>query len=138
MHLNSNKIRQEIELIFERYRKHKYYTLFINDYNTNVTSQIDDVGGGKSNLTTNKVANHVVSLLDKKDEARQYVGLIECAVDQLPKIEREVIRKRYMTKNHDYINDYTVYELRMDPPISRPTYIKLRERAFDSLYKMLV
>src|SRR5690625_188321 len=138
MHLKFNDVRCEIELIFEEYRKHKYYTLFMNDYDTSVTSQIDDIGGGRSNETSDKVGNHVIRALDRKQEAMDYVVMIEQAVERLPDAEREIIKKRYMTKNHDYISDYTVYEIGMDPPMSAKTYRKIREEAFNKLYIMIV
>jgi len=137
MQLNFNEIRSEIELIFEEYRKHKYYTLFMRDYSTSVTSQIDDIGGGRSNETSDKVGNHVIQELDQKQRAREHVEMIEQAVEQLPDVEKEIIIKRYMTKNHDYISDYTVYEADMNPPISRPTYIKFRNKAMITLHKVV-
>jgi len=137
MHLKFNDVRCEIELIFEEYRKHKYYTLFMNDYDTSVTSQIDDIGGGRSNETSDKVGNHVIRALDRKQEAMDYVVMIEQAVERLPDAEREIIKKRYMTKNHDYISDYTVYEVGMDPPVSRPTYIKIRNKAITTLHNLV-
>lgn len=137
MHLSFNKIRQDVELIFELYRKHKYYTLFMNDYNTSVTSQIDRIGGGKSNKTSDKVADAAIRLVDEKQEAMEFVNLIERAVLVLPPIEQQLIKERYMKRDHDYISDYTVYEIRMNPPVSAPYYDKLRRRAFDRLHVML-
>lgn len=137
MHLTFNKIRYDIELIFEQYRKHKYYTLFKNDVNVSVTSVIDRVGGGRSNKTSDKVANEAIKLVEEKVEAERVVKLVEQAVDQLPDIERELIQLRYMSKNHNYINDYTVYEIQLDPPVSSNTYRKIRSEAFSKLYIML-
>ena len=131
-----NDIRKDVELIFEKYRRHKYYTLFINDYNTSVTSIINKDGGGRSNVTSDEVANTAIKLADKKTEALEFVEKVERAVGQLPEIEQDIIKLRYMNKNHNYINDYTIYEVEI--PMSRPTYIKIRNRAFESLYKMLV
>lgn len=135
MHLDFYDIRYDIELMFEQYRKHKYYTLFMNDYNTNVTSQIDEIGGGQSNVTSDKVADHVVKVLNRKQKAVEYVNMIELAVDQLPDIEKELIQLRYMSRNHNYVNDYAVYEIKMH--ISDKTYRKIREEAFAKLYTML-
>lgn len=129
-----NDIRSEIELIFERYRRHKYYTLFLNDYSTSITSSIDTVGGGRSNLTSDKVGDTAVKIADKKKEAQEYVSLIEQAVDRLPEMEKELIKLRYMSRDHDYFSDYTIYEVKMF--ISAPYYYKLRERAFSNLYVM--
>lgn len=136
MRVTFNEIRQDIECIFEEYRKHKYYTLFIDTVNVSVTSKIDEVGGGRSNKITDNVADTAIKLADKKQEALEFVEKVERAVDQLPDIERDIIKLRYMSKNHNYINDYTVYESKLF--ISKPTYIKVRNRAFESLYKMLV
>lgn len=130
-----NEIRRDIELIFEQYRKHKYYTLFIDTVNVSVTSRIDEVGGGKSNRTSDNVADEAIKLADEKMEAERFVRLVEQAVDQLPDIEKELIKLRYMSRNHNYINDYTVYEVKMH--ISAPYYDKLRKRAFNKLYIML-
>lgn len=131
-----NKIRQEIELIFETYRKHKFYTLFKDTVSVSITSHIDEVGGGKSNKISDPTANAAIKIADEKQKAKEFVSLVERAVDQLPDIEREVIKQRYMCRNHDYINDYTIYEIKV--PMSKPTYIKVRDTAFASLYKMLV
>lgn len=135
MHLKFNDIRCEIELIFEQYRKHKYYTLFMNDYNTSVTSSIDQIGGGRSNKTSDKVADHVIKTISRKEEAKSYVDMVEGAVERLPDIERKIIKLRYMSNNHNYINDYTVYEVEMH--ISDKTYRKIRNEAFNKLYAML-
>lgn len=132
------EVRKDIEIIFERYRKHKYYTLFKDTYSINVTSQIDDVGGGKSNQTSDKVADAAIKAADEKAEAEKYVFVVEQAVDQLPDVEKEVVELRYMSKNHDYINDYTVYELNAKQQMSPNTYRKIRGRAFVNLYNMLI
>src|SRR5690625_205987 len=118
-------MKQTIERIFSIYRKHKYYTLFMSDYNINVTSKIDEIGGGRSNQTTDQTASAAIKLADKKQEAKEYVEKIESAVDQLPDIERDIIKLRYMSRNHNYISDYTIYEVKI--PMSPNTYRKIRE-----------
>src|SRR5699024_10823307 len=114
---------------------HKYYTLFMSDINISITSKIDTVGGGRSNKTSDKTADAAIKLADKKVEAEKYVEIVERAVEQLPEIERELIQYRYMGRDHQYINDYTVYEVKLF--VSAPYYNKLRERAFNKLYMML-
>ena len=130
-----NEMRKEIERIFNEYRRHKYYTLFITDYNTSITSTIDKVGGGRSNKTSDKVGDAAIKIMDEKEEAKRYVEVVERAVEQLPEIERELIRLRYMSRNHDYITDYTVYEVKMH--VSDKTFRKIRHQAFMKLYNML-
>lgn len=132
----SDKIREKIELIFEQYRKHKYYTLFKDEINASVTSTIDEVGGGRSNKISDKTADAAIELVDELREAHDYVNKVELAVNQLPDVEQELIQERYMKRNYDYISDYTVYMTKLF--ISKPTYIKVRERAFERLFKMLV
>lgn len=129
-------MKQTIERIFSTYRKHKYYTLFMSDYNINITTKIDEVGGGSSNQTSDQTANIAIKLADKKQEVKEFVERVEAAVEQLPKIERDLIKHRYMTRDYNYISDYTVYETKLF--ISKPTYIKVRDRAFKKLYNMLV
>lgn len=129
-------MRKELELIFDKYRKHKYYTLFMSDINVSITSKYDDIGGGRSNSISDQTANAAIKLADKKQEAKEFVEKIESAVDQLPDIERDIIKLRYMSRNHNYISDYTIYEVKV--PMSPNTYRKIRERAFEALYKMLI
>src|SRR5699024_4812431 len=101
-----------------------------------ITSTYDDVGSGRTNETSDQTADAAIKLVDKKAEASEFVNKVESAVNQLPEIEREIIKYRYMSRNHNYISDYTVYEVKVT--MSKPTYIKIRDRAFVSLYKMLV
>ena len=129
-------MKKELELIFDKYRKHKYYTLFMSDINVSITSKYDDIGGGRSNNISDQTANVAIELADKKQEAKEFVECVERAVEQLPDIEKDIIKLRYMSRNHNYISDYTIYEVEI--PMSKPTYIKIRERAFEALYKMLV
>ena len=129
-------MKQTIERIFSTYRKHKYYTLFMSDYNINITSKLDEVGGGRSNNISDSTADTAIKLADKKQEAIEFVEKVERAVNQLPDIEQDLIRHRYMTRDYNYISDYTVYETKLF--ISKPTYIKVRDRAFKKLYNMLV
>lgn len=129
-------MKQTIERIFSTYRKYKYYTLFMSDYNINTTSKIDEIGGGRSNQTSDQTANAAIKIADKKQEAKEFVEKIERAVEQLPDIERDIIKLRYMSRNHNYINDYTIYEVKI--PMSDKTYRKIRNQAFEKLYAMLV
>lgn len=108
----------------------------MSDINVSITSKYDDVGGGRSNQTSDKTANAAIKLVDKKAEAKEFVEKVECAVNNLPDIERDIIKLRYMDKNYKYRSDYMIYEIKI--PMSKPTYIKTRDSAFEALYKMLV
>lgn len=107
----------------------------MSDIDVSITSKIDEVGGGRSNKTSDKTADAAIKLVDEKAKAERYVDIVERAVEQLPEIERKLIEYRYMTRNHDYISDYTVYEVKY--PMSDKTYRKLRSRAFTRLFTML-
>lgn len=128
-------MKQTIERIFSTYRKHKYYTLFLVDYDTQVTTNYDRVGG-RSNSIPDQTANTAIKLADTKTEAKEYVEQIERAVEQLPELEQKVIRYRYMCKDYDYISDYYVYNFQV--PMSANTYRKVRNRAFRKLHDMLL
>lgn len=128
--------RADLELVFEKYRKHKYYTIYKDDVNVSITSHIDDVGGGKSNETSDQTASVAIKRVEEVKEAYDFIDRVEKAVEQLPDLERQVVKERYMCRNYKYINDYTVYESRV--PMSRPTFAKVRNRAFDALITMLL
>lgn len=136
MNLDFNAIRPEIEKVFDIYRTHKYYTLFKDEVNTPITSHIDKIGGGRSNKISDQTASVAVETIYLKAEAKKIVELVEKAVSQLPDVEQTLIKHRYMSRNHIYINDYMVYQDKMY--ISPKTYRKVREMAFEKLYIMLV
>lgn len=131
-------IRKQIEDIFKEYRRHKYYTLFMESIEPSITSSIDEIGGGQSNMVGDKVGNAAIKYVDTKEEAKRYVDLIERSVEQLPSIEKELITIRYMSKDYNYMNDFQVYNNRMTEPISAPYYNKVRARAIDKLAAMLL
>jgi len=61
---------------------------------------------------------------------RAYIKRVEAAVSSLPKQEREIITKRFMKPEANYITDKQVYEELM---ISSPSYNKIRNRALKKL-----
>src|SRR5699024_9691424 len=89
--LEYEQIRPRIEKIFEVYRRHKYYTMFMSDYYTNITSQIDEVGGGKTNQTSDKVAQTAIKIAQENKDVINFLELVELAVEQLPKVERVLV-----------------------------------------------
>ncbi|MFH0070966.1 hypothetical protein [Peribacillus sp. NPDC056705] len=73
--------------------------------------------------------------LPRNTERDQYISAIESAVHQLPDKEREVVTQRYMIDL--YRKDYQVYNFILDPPVSKDTYSKIRNRAFIKLFIIL-
>lgn len=104
----NKKARKKITYLFETYRLCKY-------------------------LIESQENNDSVDL----EGAMYFCENVECVVNALPDIEAELIRERYLCIDSEYITDETVYKERMDPPISAPTYNKVRERAFEKIYTTL-
>jgi len=64
---------------------------------------------------------------------QDFCSSIDTAVDRLPAIEKEVINKRYLSDESEYIKDYQVYTLFLNPPISQMNYAAIRNRAMVKL-----
>lgn len=73
------------------------------------------LSGGEGSITT---------------EQQAFVESTEQAVSRLPEMEQQVIQRRYLPLEGEYLRDYTVYEAL---GISQPFYAKARERAFEKL-----
>ncbi|WP_422657356.1 hypothetical protein ACK8P5_16540 [Paenibacillus sp. EC2-1] len=74
----------------------------------------------------------------KSEEFIQYCEHIENLVSQLPGREKVVIEERYMTVEHDYITDQTVYSEKMDPPVSPLTFAKIRDSACSKILNIIL
>lgn len=129
--LDRKATQTEVEAVLERYRIFKY--VYFEDREANTTSNIDDIGGGKSNTVSDQTGNIATHNIDEREKRRRYCERIERAVRRLPKMERFLIETRYMSEESDYITDYNVYNFRFQPSISEKTYTKIRWKAF---YKM--
>ena len=68
------------------------------------------------------------SILNPAQKA--FIKQVENAVNSLPDQEREVVTRRFMQDNADYVKDYEVYEALQ---ISQPVFIKVRNRALSKL-----
>lgn len=62
-----------------------------------------------------------------------YCVLVERALMILTPRERTIIEGRYFTHDAEYISDQEFYHNRLDPPISGPTYTKVRDQIFMKL-----
>ncbi|MFJ7408088.1 MULTISPECIES: ArpU family phage packaging/lysis transcriptional regulator [unclassified Lysinibacillus] len=119
----------ERELV--RYRIFKYLTFEEKEAAT--TSKLDDIGGGKSNLTSDQTGSVAIYNVDEQSERRKYCDRVERAVKRLPPMERFLIETRYMADDAEYLTDMKVYCFKFQPPISPPTYDKIRWKAFYKL-----
>ena len=120
-----------VERELERYRIFKYLTFEEKEAAT--TSRLDDIGGGMSNLTSDQTGSVAIYNVDEQSERRKYCDRVERAVKRLPPMERFLIESRYMADDAEYLTDMKVYCFKFQPPISPPTYDKIRWKAFYKL-----
>lgn len=69
-------------------------------------------------------------------ERKAYAEAVESAVDLLNDKERNLITVRYLIDFQR--SDLNVYTFQLDPPISKDTFVKIRNRAFQKLFLTLI
>lgn len=129
--LDRKKTQNAVESVLSKYRIFKY--IAFDERESSITSHIDDIGGGKSNLTGDQTGKVAISNVDQQEYRRKFCSRIENAVKRLPKMERFLIEERYMSEEAEYITDYNVYCFKFQPPISAMTYSSIRWKAFYKL-----
>ncbi|GIN38475.1 ArpU family phage packaging/lysis transcriptional regulator [Heyndrickxia oleronia] len=129
--LDRKETQRAVESALEKYRLFKYLT--IEEREVSTTSHIDDIGGGRSNSTSDSTGDIAIYNADQQEFRKKYCERIERAVKRLPKMERFLIEERYMVEESEYITDYKVYCFKFQPPISAVTYDKIRWKAFYKL-----
>lgn len=129
--LDRKETQKAVEAALERYRIFKYITF--EEKEVSITSNIDDIGGGKSNLTSDQTGNIAISNVDHQEHRRRYCLKIERAVKRLPRMEAFLVEERYMSEESEYITDVNVYSFKFQPPISATTYTSIRWKAFYKL-----
>ncbi len=129
--LDRRETQKAVEAVLERYRIFKYITF--EEKEAAVTSHVDEIGGGKSNITSDQTGGIAISNVDQQEHRRRYCLKVERAVKRLPKMERFLIEERYMSEESEYLTDYNVYCFKFQPPISERTYAKIRWKAFYKL-----
>lgn len=129
--LDRKETQKSVESALEKYRIFKY--IAFNEREASITSNIDEIGGGKSNLTSDQTGNVAISNVDQQEHRRKYCLNIERAVKRLPRMERFLVEERYMSEESEYITDYNVYCFKFQPPISAMTYANIRWKAFYKL-----
>lgn len=129
--LDRKAIKAAVERELERYRIFKYLTF--EEKETTTTSHINDIGGGKGNLTSDQTGSVGNFNLDALNVIHKYCERIEHAVKSLPPMERFLIEARYMVNDAEYLTDMKVYCFKFQPPISATTYNKIRVKALQKL-----
>ena len=126
--LDHKKTQRAVEAALEKYRLYKYLTF--EERETSVTASSDPRYHGPTNITSDPTASAAIFNVDSREARKTYCERIERAVNDLPKMERFLIQKRYMTNDADYITDYHVYNFEFQPPRNKDTYAKIRRKAF--------
>lgn len=72
-------------------------------------------------------------LSDAEEDNTEFHQKIETAINRLPEKEKFLITQRYLHPESEYMQEYQVYELLFDPPISHVTYSVIRNRAMIKL-----
>ncbi|APC48970.1 transcriptional regulator [Virgibacillus halodenitrificans] len=126
--LDRKATQKEVEAALEKYRIFKY--LLFEEKEASITASYDDVGGGKANTISDQTGMIATQNVDEREKRRKYCERIERAVRRLPKMEQFLIEERYMSEESEYLTDYNVYCFKFQPPISEPTYSKIRWKAF--------
>lgn len=133
--LNRKKVKAAVESLLDGYRVYKYF--WTNDHETNITTNLSHTPPSLTNRIVDQTGDMAARNADKEFKREDFISRVEDAVKRLPQLERELIEIRYMDRDSQYLTDYAVYAIKLDPPISAVTYGKRRESAFEKLYLML-
>lgn len=120
-----------VEDALEKYRMYKFLTY--EEREASVTAGYNERFHGPTNVTSDQTADIAVHNVDKQAQRKWYCERVERVVRRMPRMERFLIEERYLTKEHDYITDYHVYNHVFQPPISEGKYSKIRWKAFYKL-----
>ena len=126
--LDRKATQRAVEEALAKYRLFKYLTY--DEREPTITARYEPMEGGRTNKISDQTAAVAIYNVDEQERRRRYCERIERAVSRLPRMERFLIEERYMCQEAEYITDYHVYSFKFQPPISQPTYAKIRWRAF--------
>jgi len=126
--LDNKKTKSAVEGIMEKYRLYKYVSFEEREAST--TASWSDTPKGFTGTKSDQTANIAIHNVDQRAARKSFCERVERAVNELPKMERFLIQKRYMTNDSDYITDHHVYNFEFQPPRSKDTYGKIRNKAF--------
>ncbi|WP_234404987.1 ArpU family phage packaging/lysis transcriptional regulator [Paenibacillus bouchesdurhonensis] len=129
--IDRKKTQAAVENAFEKYRMYKF--LSHEDREASTTAGYNERFHGPTNVTSDQTADIAIHNVDSRAYRKKYCERIERVVNRMPRMERFLIEERYMTKEHDYITDYHVYNQVFKPEISAGKYGTIRWRAFYKL-----
>lgn len=133
--VDKKKTQRAVEAALEKYRIFKY--VLFEKRESRITTSAEPRYHTPTNTINDQTASIAIYNVDEQNQREEYCRLIELAVQELPDKQRDLIEKRYMSKNSDHITDYQVYCFELDPPISPTTYDKIRWKAMYKLALLL-
>lgn len=125
--LDRDRIKRDLESIFEKYRICKYLE-FTRKEATTTQSYTPRENTGSTNVTSDQTANVAIYNVDEPKRRQEFCERIERAVRCLDARQRFLITEKYLSE--DDVWDWMVYQQRFQPPISVKLYEKLRWKAF--------
>lgn len=125
------KIRKAVEGELERYRIYKT-TAFVRREVQN-TPSYEPRYHGPTNKRSDQTAKAAIFNVEEERKREVLCNLIDTALERLPEKERFLIEHRYTGKDSEYMTDWKLYSFIFDPPISEPTFTKIRNRAMIKL-----
>lgn len=128
-------VKLKVEEALEKYRMCKY--LAFEERQASITASYEAREHGPTNVTSDQTAQTAIYNVDTQAYRKAYCERIERAVRRLPGPERQIIELRYMTTDTDYITDQHVYDFKLEPPMSAPTYIRIRDLAMYKIYLIM-
>ncbi|MEY9097021.1 ArpU family phage packaging/lysis transcriptional regulator [Paenibacillus sp. RC84] len=127
--LDHKKTQVAMDSVFEQYRLFKSTTFLRREVKT--TASYSERFHGPTNVTSDSTADTAIYNVFQPEYQEQFCKAVEAAVNELGSRHREIIECRYLSK--DKFTDSEVYNARLNPPISKDTYSKLRNEAFQAL-----
>ncbi|MDN4525337.1 ArpU family phage packaging/lysis transcriptional regulator [Fictibacillus fluitans] len=117
-----------VESALERYRLYKY--VLFEEREASITASSEVRNHGPTNETSDQTGDIAIYNVNEQQERKRFIDRMERAVNRLPKMEQFLIKERYMCPEAEYLTDFNVYCHKFQPPISHPTYAKIRWKAF--------
>lgn len=130
--IDRRRTQAAVEDALEKYRMYKFLT-DDDDREASITAGYNERFHGATNVTSDQTADIAIHNVDRQAQRKWYCERIERVVRRMPRMERFLIEERYLTKEHDYITDYYVYNQVFQPALSEGKYGKIRWKAFYKL-----
>ncbi|MNW32493.1 hypothetical protein D3C74_94360 [compost metagenome] len=130
--LDPKKTKSAVEGVLHKYRMYRYLlSEETEEREASITASYSDMPrSSPTNVTSDQTASIATHNVDAQAFRRSFVDRVDRAVNALPKMEKFLIQKRYMSKNAEYITDGHVYNFEFQPPCNKDTYGKIRRKAF--------